>query len=172
MATWSGIKKKLENDYLADSLKGRISYFATSYSYAPDHIGRASIKLDGVEILKSDYYKLQKLQWESYQELTAAAEEDQENSEIDSNAIWKQSWLEATEKGGFDNQIFYTAFEEFDNQSIEKSLESNNALVRILAVLDRRVGKRRLQDLAGIWKNEPEWIRLFLNLRLDAENMR
>ena len=172
MATWSGIKKKLENDYLADSLKGRISYFATSYSYAPDHIGRAAIKLDGVEILKSDYYKLQKLQWESYQELTAAAEEDQENSEIDSNAIWKQSWLEATEKGGFDNQIFYTAFEEYDNQSIEKSLESNNALVRILAVLDRRVGKRRLQDLAGIWKNEPEWIRLFLNLRLDAENMR
>ena len=31
MATWSGIKAKLENEYLAESLRGRIQYFATTY---------------------------------------------------------------------------------------------------------------------------------------------
>lgn len=166
MATWSGIKKKLENDYLADSLKGRISYFAASYHYAHDHVGRAAIQLDGVEILKSDYFKLQKLQWESYQELTKG------DRETDRAALWRESWMAAVEKGGFDNQFFYTAFEEYDNQSIEQSLKSRNALVRILAIMDRRVGKRRLQALAETWENEPEWIRLFLNLRLESEKMK
>ncbi len=166
MATWSTTKKKLENDYLADSLKGRISYFATSYSYAPDHVGRAAILLDGVEIVKSDYFKLQKLQWESYQELTETS------SETDSAALWKESWLAAVEKGGFDQQFFYTAFAEYDNQSIEQSLESQNALVRMFAVMDRRVGKRRLKALAETWKHEPEWIRLFLDLRLEAEKIK
>ncbi len=155
----------IENDYLADSLKGRISYYATSYHYAHDHVGRAAIQLDGVEILKSDYFKLQKLQWESYQELT------ERDRETDRGALWRESWITAVEKGGFDNQLFYTAFEEYDNQSIEQSLESRNALVRILAIMDRRVGKRRLQALAETWENEPEWIRFFLNLRLEAENI-
>lgn len=43
MATWSGIRKKLEGDYLAESLRGHIQYFATSYSYCSDHEGRAAI---------------------------------------------------------------------------------------------------------------------------------
>lgn len=37
---------------LADSLRGRIQYFATSYSKCPDHEGRAAVRLDGEEILK------------------------------------------------------------------------------------------------------------------------
>ena len=31
MSTWSGIRNKLENDYLCPALRGRIQYFATSY---------------------------------------------------------------------------------------------------------------------------------------------
>lgn len=43
MATWSGIRSKLEKEYLAPSLQGRIQYFATSYHKCPDHEGRAAI---------------------------------------------------------------------------------------------------------------------------------
>ena len=50
----------------------------------------------------------------------------------------------ALKLGVFDQRSFYAAFQEFDQQSIEKSLKSENLIVRIFAVLDRRVGKRRL----------------------------
>ncbi len=39
MATWSGIRKKLETEYLAPSLRGHIRYYCTSYSKSPDHEG-------------------------------------------------------------------------------------------------------------------------------------
>ena len=50
VSTWSGIRNKLERDYLCKSLRGRIQYFATSYSKSADHEGRAAIRLDGVEV--------------------------------------------------------------------------------------------------------------------------
>ena len=48
MSTWSGIRNKLENDYLCPALRGRIQYFATSYWESHDQTGRAAIRLDGV----------------------------------------------------------------------------------------------------------------------------
>ena len=42
MSTWSGIRNKLENDYLCPALRGHIQYFATSYSKSADHEGRGS----------------------------------------------------------------------------------------------------------------------------------
>ena len=56
MATWSGIRKKLETEYLAQSLQGHIQYYATSYSRSHDHEGRAAIRYDGKEIIKGCYW--------------------------------------------------------------------------------------------------------------------
>ena len=56
MATWSGIRKKLETEYLAQSLQGHIQYYVTSYSKSPDHEGRAAIRYDGKEIIKGCYW--------------------------------------------------------------------------------------------------------------------
>ncbi|WP_443958550.1 hypothetical protein [Pseudoruminococcus massiliensis] len=44
----------------------------------------------------------------------------------------------------FSHNIFYNYFSKFDNQSLEKSLSSENAIVRMLAILDRWVGKLKL----------------------------
>ena len=165
MPTWSGIRKKLQEEYLAESLKERITYFSTSYSYAPDHIGRAAIRLDGKEVLKSDYIHLHQLQWESYKEIS----DNDEHSDI--SDIWAKSWIEAIKKGGFDNQWFYNSFNEYDNQSIEMSLQSENTLVRIFAVLDRRVGKRRLKELSELWSGDQEYVLFFLKLRMQAEGL-
>ena len=54
VSTWSGIRNKLENDYLCPALRGHIQYFATSYSKSADHEGRAAIRMDGVEVLRSN----------------------------------------------------------------------------------------------------------------------
>lgn len=56
MATWSKIRSKLENEYLAESLRGHIQYYCTSYSKSPDHEGRASIRLDGKELISGCYW--------------------------------------------------------------------------------------------------------------------
>ena len=73
--------------------------------------------------------------------------------------------------GCFDNGFFYEAFHEFDNQSIEKSLVSKNPLVRILALLDRRLGKRRLLALEESMEQELDWVRAFYVIRMQAEGL-
>ena len=69
MSTWSGIRNKLENDYLCPALRGRIQYFATSYWESHDQTGRAAIRLDGVEVLRSNYYAYEQNYWNRYQAL-------------------------------------------------------------------------------------------------------
>ena len=77
----------------------------------------------------------------------------------------------ALEQGTFDQKVFYEAFGIFDNQSIEKSLVSENPLVRIFALLDRRLGKRRLLALEESMEQELDWVRAFYVIRMQAEGL-
>lgn len=43
MPTWSGTRKKLEEDCLCPALRGRVRYFATTYRESLDHEGRAAL---------------------------------------------------------------------------------------------------------------------------------
>ena len=162
MSTWSGIRKRMESEYLAESLKGDISYFATSYSRSPDHEGRAAIRYKGKEIIKGCYY----YNWTKAASFTKDEKYERRMSEefafMDDTAI---------KLGVFDQTCFYKAFDEFDNQSIEKSLCSENLLVRIFAVLDRRVGKRKLISMKETIENEPDSIKEFFAIRMNAEGI-
>ena len=164
MSTWSSTRKKLEEDYLCPALRGRVRYFATTYSKCPDHEGRAAILVDGVEVLKSSYYEYAPAFWKLQSELRRLEEAD---------------WREAAPKAGqtvledglFDQRDFYAAFQELDNQSIEASLASENPIVRIFALLDRRLGKRRLVALKETMEQELDWVRPFYFLRMEAEGV-
>ena len=162
MSTWSGIRKRMESEYLAESLRGHISYFATSYSKSPDHEGRAAIRYDGKEVIKGGYYQ----NWTKAESFPKDEKYErrmsQEFAYIDDTAI---------KLGVFDQTCFYKAFKEFDNQSIEKSLYSENMLVRIFAVLDRRVGKRKLISMKESIENEPDSIKEFFAIRMNAEGI-
>lgn len=62
-------------------------------------------------------------------------------------------------------------FAIFDNQSIEKSLICENPLVRIFALLDRRLGKCRLLALEETIEQELPWVlRAFYVIRMQAES--
>ena len=157
MATWSGIRHKLEHEYLAESLRGRIQYFATTYRESHDQEGRAAIRLDGKEVLRGNffnYYLKAHLLPESYRRLG-----------------WEFDFTdEATMNlGMFDQRSFYVAFEKFDNQSIDESLSSPDLMIRIFAILDRRVGKRRLIAMKEQMKNEPQILQFFYLVRTEAE---
>ena len=153
MPTWSGIRHKLETEYLAKSLKGRIQYYCTSYSKSPDHNGRASIRFDGKEILRGCYWN----QW-------LLPPEEYKASELRMNEA-------SLRIGAFSQHNFYHAFQEFDSQSIEDSLNSSNLLVRIFAILDRRVGKRRLLAMHPAVDPKDEIFHLFYTIRTNAEEL-
>lgn len=57
------------------------------------------------------------------------------------------------------------------NKSIEKSLVSDNPIVRIFAILDRRLGKRRLLALEESMEQELDWVRTFYVIRMQAEGL-
>ena len=149
MATWSGTRNKLEKEYLAESLRGHIQYFATTYRKSHDQEGRAAILLDGKEIICGGYYR--------------------KDFHSERDPFFMDDFALTT--GGFDQTDFYCAFHEFNNQSIEESLKSENLIVRIFAILDRRVGKRRLLEMKNGISEEPEMFQLFYAIRSEAEGI-
>lgn len=162
MATWSGTRKKLEKEYLAESLRGRVQYYATAYSKSDDHEGRAAIRVDGKEIVKGCYYNWFLKQDEFPKNETYESRIRHPFADMDDTAL---------KLGIFDQKCFYAAFDEFDNQSIEESLKSEDQIVRIFAVLDRRLGKRRLERMKETIADEEETFRIFYMIRAQAEGL-
>ena len=160
--SWSDMRHKLESEYLAVSLRGHIQYYATSYSKSPDHEGRAAIRFDGKEIIAGCYYN----NWLKAELFPRDARYERRMKEemafTDDTAV---------QLGVFDQRSFYEAFSIFDNQSIEESLSSENMLVRIFAILDRRVGKRRLEKIRQGIDGEEKTFREFFAIRAAAEGM-
>lgn len=165
LSSWSGIRRKLEQDYLCPALRGRIQYFAATYRQSHDREGRVAIRLDGAEVLRSDYYAHLGALWPQYDRLMAGRENARQEE------IFCRAEACALEQGAFDQRLFYQAFWIFDNQSIRESLASENPLVVLLALLDRRVGKRRLLALGEEMDRRPAWLQAFYGLRLQAEGL-
>jgi hypothetical protein len=162
MASWSGIRYQLEKEYLAYSLRGHIQYYATTYSKSPDHEGRAAIRLDGKEIIEGCY-------WNNWYKAHLFPIDDKYALRIEREFAYIDDT--AIQLGVLDQRCFYHAFNEFDNQSIDKSLASENMLVRIFALLDRRVGKRRLRTMKTDIEKECKTIQCFYAIRAAAENI-
>ena len=142
-------------------------FFATSYSASADHEGRAAIRMDGVEVLRSNYYTYFEKVWTNFYQLRSTIRKDCDSAK---EAI-ELAHAYALEQGAFDQKAFYEAFAIFDNQSIEKSLVSENPLVRIFALLDRRLGKRRLLALEKSMEQELGWVRAFYGIWMQVEGL-
>ena len=144
------------------SLRGRIQYFVTRYKFSHDQEGRAAILLDGKEVLRGNYYN-------KFLKSDLFPRDEKYSHRIRNEYSYMDEV--ALDLGCFDQRCFYSAFEEFDNQSIDESLKSDNLLVRIFAILDRRIGKRRLLKIREEIENEPEIIQFFYNVRVEAEHL-
>lgn len=176
--SWSGIRKQLEQDFLCEKLRGRVQYFLTIYHGAPDDYGRFAVRVDGKEVFHANPYNetyfyeevehLQKQYGVSNREWTGKEFLfDKENAEIE-----EQAEQNVIEKGHIDSFSVTRAIDVFLNQSIEKSLESENLLHRMFAILDRRVGKRSLTKAAYTYESLPEWLKLFYELRFAVEGIK
>ena len=153
--SWSGMKKQLE-ERLADCLKGKITYYFTSY----DKCGRAAILYNNKELLKcatADSFKQSDLKYEC----AYGAEYEKAFNEIycPAGAITELNFLH------------YAAV--FFNTDVFAALDSENLLLRIFAVLDGRVGKRTLKKLydEGNYKNLSDSVKQFYELRFKEEGI-
>lgn len=177
--SWSGLTKELEQDYICEKLKGRIQYFMTHYHRAPDNYGRFCIRVDNKEYIKTNPYTYDvkgytdmegRIKWENnipMREWTGKETlYDNENQDVEDKVRDI-----AINNGDFDIYYITDAIREYKSSSIEESISSKNPIVRMFAIIDRRIGKRTLKKLADQVDKQPEWLQFFYQLRMDAENI-
>lgn len=161
--SWSGIKKRLEEELLAEKLRGRISYFCLGHRECSDE---AVVRFDGRELLLGEHFRHDRL---AVIELTR---EIYKRRDLPRPVIWERSIIAAVEKGFLDTHIIFFTAHKVINSPIEASLYGENPLARMYALLDRRTGKRRLKRIADKINEEPEWLQQIYLIRLQAEGVR
>jgi hypothetical protein len=175
--SWSSIRKRFEQDLLCEKLRGRVQYFRTIYHGAPDEYGRFAVRVDGEEIFQANPYNVNNyssIAWDIKQEREIPPREwtgkedlhDAENLEAEEEAR-----MISVNDGIVDSFDIPWAMKKYLNQDIAASLEDKDPLVRMFAILDRRVGKRTLKVIADTVSDQPEWLQQFYRLRLDAEGI-
>jgi len=191
---WSKLKKQLE-DFICPSLKGRVEFWVTNYRKAHDQMGRAYIKVDGREVINMctlkkevEIYRAEREikerdnivfdeydfeQDEMSELLRKIGYSEEMISEIARNrAINDMAEKKVEEKGIFAQYDFFEAAKVFLNSPIEESLKSDNPIIKSLALIDKRVGKRTLNMLKETMKDEQsELVKYFYRLRCEAENV-
>ena len=176
--SWSKTRKRLEEERLCAALRGRVQFFFTIYHKAPDQYGRFALRVDGREVFRANPYNEGRI-WALEEQVKSARNTpprewtdkggflyDAENRRAEEEA----RLLAATE-GTVDSFDLLRLIHQYLNQRIEESLTSPEPFVRMLAVLDRRVGRRRLERLADEVQNQPEWLQSVYRLRLEAEGI-
>lgn len=161
--SWSGLNKQLSG-FLCDSLRDRITYFLTFYHKVHDSYGRAAIRLDGRELVCFSWIEMYQQEYDISMRYEQTGHYDPQPPEL------KEKW---DQNGTYCDYDFLDAALTFLNQPVTDSLASEDYIQRILAVMDRRVGKRSLQKLyaAGNWKHDPAWVKQFFVLRFHCEGI-
>ena len=79
------------------------------------------------------------------------------------NDIIRETGLVA---GGFwETRVMGYIHEYLNELSIDQAVTHDNYFIRLLAVLDARLGKRKVKALVDNIENEPEWFRKWILLR-------
>jgi hypothetical protein len=167
LGSWSGMRKYLEQEMLTPSLQGRLRYNCTTY-----------VKMDGCHIFEVciDGVQVKRFSYETVNTYFIESGYKQESTSSGVIKYWEDFWALLEEypmeqRSEFTDDEFCDALEEYRNQDIQNSIFSSNPLVRMFAVLDRRIGKRTLIQLYETIEEQPEWLRQFYLLRLHSENI-
>ncbi|BCN29226.1 SF0329 family protein [Anaeromicropila herbilytica] len=180
------MKQQLEG-FLCQSLVERVDYRATGYRYLPDKIGRCYITVDKKEILNFNnentlirwFQTEQEIKNDPHLQISISAEDiDGVKKETCGKVpeerllvIAKKRKISDYSKDMMEAQAvlcksdFYGAANAFLSTPIEESLESKDILINIFALVDRRVGKKRLQDMREMMKLKHPIVQYFYELR-------
>lgn len=186
---WKHTKKLLE-DLLCDKLKGHITYQLHCYRPDDDWTGYLEIMLDkkpifraGSCLTKNPNYSVLMSEDEIRRIMMKYLKTDSANgsAEVNSTSIRTAagficSYIRSSqrqEQGRIFLEDAMVMLGEYLSSDIETSLKSSSHFINALAVLDRRVGKRRLQKLADESSSVvPKWAWPFYKARFEAEGIK
>lgn len=166
LGSWSGMRKYLEQEMLAPCLQGKIRYGCTSY------VGMDGCRFFDVAI---NGKQVKRFSWETVNSYFIRQGYKSSEKPVGMAEYWSQFFplldqYPINARTEYTDEEFCDALEKYRNQSIQDSICSENPLVRMFAVLDRRVGKRTLEKLRETVVLQPVWLQEFYRLRLDSEN--
>ncbi len=183
---WSKVKQNLES-FLCIALAGRVEYRAAGYRYIPDKAGQCYITVDKKEVFNMSDATATIRWYQSEQEIKndqkipiPVCKEDLEMVRKDIGgtvpeerlaviarnrkiAVYAKEMLEA--QAILSKSDFYSAANVFLSGSIDESLESKDILLNIFALIDRRVGKKRILSMEEKMKLKHPIVQYFYELR-------
>lgn len=150
---WTAARARVE-ELMAPSVASRIGLHVARYRDTHMNDGRGWITVDGEQIVSFD-------------------------TRIFNNRVYASPTTVATSRaaeeaarrdGIFAHFDFTRAIDAYPNLAIDEALASTDPIVRGLAMLDRRLGKRRLAQLT-VAASEPPFVRMLLEIRRSAEGL-
>lgn len=153
---WSKLKQRIEDGF-AGCIRGRVSIYATRYTSGSHFMARGWITVDGVQIVNFSTPDSMNKFGLMTPEINERIPEEQRTPGLHA------------EKGEFSRYDLFDACWAYLNISIADALKDENPLIQAFAMLDKRLGKRRLKNL------DPEKLHPLpaglLRFRLECENM-
>jgi len=164
---WSQLKLRVEANF-APRVRGRVELFQTRYRHAADSFGEAWMVVDGKRQYSWGDINFIRAEAAGYQ-----AHYEAQSGNPDRKAIWQfgadvRADLES--RGIPMRWILEDLLVESLSLGIEGMLAHRSPIIRGLAVLDRRCGKRRLAELDT--QSEHPFVVGMLEFRRAAEGMR
>ena len=183
---WSKTKQHMEG-FLCPALVGRVEYRTTSYRYISDKLGRCYITVDKKEVFSMNdltttlrwYQTEQEIKNDpelqipvSIEELDAVRKDTGGKVPEDRLAIIAENRKISTyakeilaAQAVLFKSDFLSVANTFLSASIEESIESNDILLNIFALVDRRIGKKRLLSMAEKMKMKHPIVQYFYKMR-------
>ncbi|MFD2611367.1 SF0329 family protein [Paenibacillus gansuensis] len=184
---WSKIKQQLES-FLCPALIGRVEYSATGYRYLPDKPGICYIMVDKKKVLNINDITTPIKWYQSDLEIKndPAIQLPINNEEIelireDTKGLVPEDRLKViarsrkisehakellSAQSSLCKSNFIVAANTFLSSPIDESIESNDIVLNILALVDRRVGKKRILNMSEKMKLKHPIVQYFYELRL------
>jgi hypothetical protein len=145
---WSKLKSRVK-DFICPELKDRIDFHLTSYRKSHDGADKVWITVDGERVISCKHYPFEF----GERELVWLEEKTLEEAKVSLN-----------EKEIHRPEEFGDSMRNYLDMPIEEALRSSNPFIKAFALVDRRTGKRTIQNLA-ISDSEHTLVKAFYNLR-------
>ncbi|GIP39870.1 hypothetical protein J31TS4_31500 [Paenibacillus sp. J31TS4] len=184
--SWSKLKQQLEG-FLSPALNGRVEYRAPGYRYLPDKSGICYISVDKKNVLNmSD--RMNSIRWYQTEleikndptiqipisrDTIEAVRKDAKGPVPEDRLLViarsRTSSEHAKEllsaQASLSKSNFIVVANKYLSTSVEESIESNEILLNVLALVDRRVGKKRILNMSEKMKVKHPIVQYFYELR-------
>jgi hypothetical protein len=167
---WSRLKHALE-DRFAPALRGRVAVFQARYRWSDGEAGRVWIAVDGAEVAAFSTHAGARRREELARELETAGGAGNATDTTDTTDTTDAADALLRRAGEYSDRDALAELEGSLGLTVEAMLDAPSPLLRGLAVLDRRLGKRRLRALPAAAVEHP-LVRALHLVRCAAEGVR